>query len=374
LVVAAAWGWRLLIVGAVVYFVVMFLARVPIISVPVFLALLLAALLHRPVILLRRLVPASVAAIGVLVAALILASAVGWLVYLRISSQAPVLATESQHVYGELQSFLARLPGVGTGSGDALDQVKSWVTAHSSSLLSGAQAAGTLLIKVVTGAVLTAFLTLFFLIDGDRQWRWVVRLLPRSARPVVNGAGHRAFAVLSGWIGGTVVIAVIHAVVIGLTAWLLGAPLAVVLAVLVFFGSFIPLVGAIVFGGIAVLVVLLAVGLWPAVILLAVLLVEAQLEAHVYQPLIMRRAVGLHPVAIIVALTSGGLLGGVFGALAAIPVAAAAAGVIKYATGIEDVQGRPLVDEDRMEPESPPIVVGGSPTESPPSPSATEEP
>jgi predicted PurR-regulated permease PerM len=365
LVVAAAWGWRLLIVGAVVYFVIDFLGRVLIISVPVFLALLLAALLHRPVVLLRRLVPASVAAIAVLVGALVLVSAVVWLVYLRTSSQAPVFAAESQHVYTELQSFLTRLPGVGSGSGDALDQVKGWVTAHSSSLLSGAQVAGKLLIEFVTGAVLTAFLTLFFLIDGDRQWTWLVRLLPPSARPVVNGAGHRAFAVLSGWIGGTVVIAAIHAVVIGLTVWLLGAPLAIVLAVLVFFGSFIPLVGAIVFGGIAVLVVLLAVGIWPAVILLAVLLVEGQLEAHVYQPLIMGHAVGLHPVAIIVALTIGGLLGGIFGALAAIPVAAAASGVIKYATGLEDVQGRPLVDEDRMEPRPPPVIVGEDPTEQP---------
>lgn len=362
LVVAAAWGWRLLIVGAVAYFVVTFLARVPVISVPVFLALLLTALLHRPVMLLRRLVPASLAAVGVLFAALVVAVAIAWLVYLRISAEAPTLATETQHVYNQLQAGLAHVPGFGTSSGNLLDQVKGWVTSHSSSLLSGVQVAGEVLVELVAGILLTAFFTLFFLIDGERQWTWLVRLLPAGARPVVNGGGHRAFAVLSGWIGGTVVIALIHAVVIGLTIWLLGAPLAVVLAVLVFFGSFIPLVGAVLFGGVAVLVVLLSVGLWPAVILLAVLVVEAQLEAHVYQPLIMGHAVGLHPVATLVALTVGGLLGGIFGALAAIPVAAAASGVIKYATGIEDVQGRPVVDEDRMEPEAPPPVVGRGPS------------
>jgi predicted PurR-regulated permease PerM len=165
--------------------------------------------------------------------------------------------------------------------------------------------------------------------------------------------------VLSGWITGTAIIALIHGVVIGLTLWLLGTPLAVVLAVLVFIGSFIPIIGAFVFGGFAVLVTLVTQGLVAAAILLGVLIVENLLEGHVYQPLIMGRTVRLHPVAILLGLAVGGLLAGIMGAIVAIPLIGALHAAVKYLTGIEDIDGNSLRDEDRMEPEPPPVVARG---------------
>jgi predicted PurR-regulated permease PerM len=324
--------------------------------VPVVLSLLLAALLRRPTLFLRRRLPRAAAAILVLVAGLLVLGGVGFLIGMRVSGQTARLYDQAQNVLGELQSRASSLPGIGAGSGDLVHRLSSYLQSHSGAIASGAVTVGQYAVEFVTGLVLTFFLTLFLLIDGDRMWAWLIRLLPRRAQPATNGAGHAAFRVLSGWITGTAIIAVIHGVVIGVTLWLLGTPLVLVLAFLVFVGSFIPIVGAFVFGGFAVLVTLVTQGLVPAVILLGVLVVENLLEGHVYQPLIMGLTVRLHPVAILLGIAVGGLLAGIMGAIIAIPLIGALHAAIKYLTGIEDVEGNPLTDQDRMAPLPPPRV------------------
>jgi putative heme transporter len=358
LVVAAAWSWRLLVVGALGYVLLTFLSGLTLLIVPVFLSLLLAALLHRPTELLRGFLPRWVAALLVLLAALVVLGAVGWFVALRIEDQYGNLVAQANDLVARLQVLSDRLGWLRSGSTTLLDRATAWLQAHDTLVVSSALTAGRVVADGVTTLVLTFFLTLFFLIDGDRMWSWLVRLLPATARPAANGAGHRAFATLSGWVTGTAIIALIHAVVIGLALWLLGTPLVVVLAVLVFLGSFLPIIGAFLFGGLAVLMTLVTVGLGPAVILLVVLVVEDLLEGHVYQPLIMGRTVRLHPVAVLIALTAGSVLAGILGAIVAIPVAAAVHAAVKYLTGIEDIDGNPLRTEDRMRPEPPPRAVG----------------
>jgi predicted PurR-regulated permease PerM len=357
LVLAAAWSWRLLVVGAAVWFAVTYLAGLTGLVVPVVLSLLLTALLHRPAALLRRHLPRAAAGLLTLLAALAVAAGVVWLVERRVQGQAAALVAQAQAVLGDLRDRVAGLPGIGGGSGSVVDEISSWVQSHGPTLASGVFTAGTVAVEVVTGVVLTLFLTLFLLIDGDRVWAWLVRLLPLRARPAVNGAGHRAWHVLSGWIAGTALISLIHAVVIGAALWLLGAPLVLVLAVLVFVGSFIPIVGAFVFGGFACLVTLVTVGLRGALVLLAVLVVEDLLEGHVYQPLIMGRSVRLHPIAVVLAVAAGGFLDGIVGAIVAIPLAGSVSAAVKYLRGIEDVHGNPLRDEDRMAPEPPPVAL-----------------
>jgi putative heme transporter len=357
LATAAAWGWRVLVVGTVLWLVVRFLAGLTLVTVPVILSLLLAALLQRPTLLLRRYLPRWLAALTVLVLALAVLGGVGYLVAWRLQGESARLVDQASGVLDDLRSRLADLPGVGAGSSSLVDRATQWLQAHESTVLNGALTAGTVAVEVVVGLVLTLFLTLFLLIDGDRMWAWCTRLLPRRVRPTANGAGHRAWRVLSGWIGGTAIIALIHAVVVGGALWLLGVPLVLALAVLVFIGSFIPIVGAFVFGGLACLVTLVTHGLGKAVIFLAVLLVEDLLEGHVYQPLIMGRTVRLHPVTILLALAIGGELDGIVGAIIAIPLTAAVHAAVKYLTGIEDIEGRPLREEDRMAPEPPPVAV-----------------
>jgi predicted PurR-regulated permease PerM len=357
LVTAAAWAWRLLVVGAVVWLVVRFLAGLTLVTVPIVLGLLLAALLQRPVLVLRRYLPRWLAALTVLVLALGLLAGVGYLVAWRVQGQTARLVDQAAGILGDLRARVADLPGIGAGSSSLVDRATQWLQAHESTVLTGALTVGTVAVEVVTGFVLTLFLTLFLLLDGDRIWAWCVRLRPRRVRPAANGAGHRAWRVLSGWIGGTALIALIHAVVIGTALWLLGVPLVLALAVLVFIGSFVPIVGAVVFGGFACLVTFVTVGLGKALVLLGVLLVEDLLEGHVYQPLIMGRTVRLHPVTVLLALAIGGELDGIVGAIIAIPLAAAVHAAVKYLTGIEDIDGGPLRDEDRMAPEPPPVAV-----------------
>jgi putative heme transporter len=356
LAVAAAWSWRLLAVGAVVWFVVTFVAGLTVVWIPIVLSLLLAALLERPTLWLRRRMPRTAAALAVLLGSLAVVAGVGYLISLRVRGQSQQLVDQAQTVLGQLQDRVSSIPGIGAGSGDVVSRISSFVQSHSATFVSGAFTAGQYAAEAVTGLVLTAFLTLFLLIDGDRMWSWLVRLFPRNAQPATNGAGHRAWRALSGWIGGTAIIALIHAVVIGLALWLLGTPLVFVLAVLVFIGSFIPIVGAFVFGGFAVLVTLVTQGLTAALVLLAVLLAENLLEGHVYQPLIMGRTVRLHPVAVLLALAVGGLIGGIMGAVIAVPLSAAVHAAVKYLTGVEDIDGNALSDEDRMAPEPPPRV------------------
>jgi putative heme transporter len=357
LALAAAWSWRILAVGVAIYFVVIFLAGLPLVTVPLFLALLLTALLRRPALLLRRILPRWIAALAVVLGALLIVGLVCWFVAVRLQGEADPTIAQAQHVLAQLGDRLSDLPGIGGASSGVVNAFDAWAQSHSATLVNGAVTVGRATFDVLTGLVLTLFLTLFFLIDGERVWSWVVRLSPRRAQPAANGAGHRAFSVLAGWITGTAIIAVIHGVVMGLTMSLLGTPLVPVLAVLIIIGSFIPVIGAVLFGGLAVLVTLVTVGLWPAVTLLAVLVVSGLLEGHVYQPLIVGRSVRLHPVAILLALAAGALLGGIAGAIVAIPVVGAVHAAVKYLTGIEDIHGNPVSDEDRMAPEPPPQVV-----------------
>ena len=234
-----------------------------------------------------------------------------------------------------------------------VDGFVSWLQDNRLAVVQDVLAVGRVAAEALTGAVVTVLLTFFFVVDGPRMWGWLVRLVPSPVQGSVNGAGHRAWGVLSGWIRGSAVIAVFHGVVIGLTLWLLGTPLVLPLTVLVFVGSFIPIVGALVFGGLALLVTLLTQGLVPAVIFLVVLLVDDQIEAHVLQPFVVGRTVHLHPVTIVLVLVVGGALGGIIGAILAVPFTAAASASTKYLTGVEDIDGAPLGD-DRLTPMEPP--------------------
>ncbi|HEV7189249.1 MAG TPA: AI-2E family transporter [Blastococcus sp.] len=351
---AAAWSWRALVIGFLGYVVVSLLARLSLVTVPLAVAVLLSALLHRPAAFLRRFLPRGVAALVVVLGGLVIVGGLGYVLVGRVQAQAGDLVVQAQDVLTRLRGHLTTLPGVGTSSGTVVDRLNGWLHSHSAAVVNGAFSVGVVAVDLLTGFALTVFLTLFLVSDGERMWAWLVRLLPARSRQATNGAGHRAYAVLTSWITGTTVIALIHAVVIGATLWWLGTPLTIVLAVLVFAGSFIPILGALVFGGLAVLVTLLTVGPAAAVVLVAVLVVEDLLEGHVYQPFIMGRSLRLHPVVILLVLSAGAVLGGVVGALVAVPLTASATAAVKYLAGLEDIHGEPLTAEDRMRPQPPP--------------------
>jgi predicted PurR-regulated permease PerM len=322
LVVAAGWSWRLLLVGVVAYLVVRLLALLWLVVVPVLAALLLSALIQPVTTLLRRYLSGPAAAAVTLLLSVVLLAGLGYGVGLRFVHQLPTLSDEMVATIGRLRTQL-RGSGVGQAQLDQLQDVATgWLQEHRTELLDYLTTGAGYVLEFLTVLVLTLFVAFFLLYDGARVWRWLLGPLPRASQARVDRAGRAAWATLTAYVHGTAVIATFHGVVIGLVLFLLHVPLVLPLAVLVFLGGFVPLAGALAAGGLAVLVALGTRGWATALILLGVLLVENQVEAHLLQPLVMGRYVRLHPLAIGLAIAVGSVLGGIPGAIVAVPLAA----------------------------------------------------
>ncbi|WP_411722023.1 AI-2E family transporter, partial [Mycetocola sp.] len=209
-------------------------------------------------------------------------------------------------------------------------------------LLSGALSLGSTLGHVATGLFLAIFCLVFVLIDGRGIWGWLVRLMPKKAQPAIDGAGKAGWFTLTNYARTQILVASIDAVGIGLGAFLLGVPLAIPIGVLVFLGSFVPIVGAVVTGIVAVFIALVYNGWFIALLMLGVVLLVQQLEGHVLQPLLMGAAVKVHPLAVVLVVAGGTLVAGIPGALFAVPVAAVINVMFRYiSSGAWRSAGRP---------------------------------
>jgi predicted PurR-regulated permease PerM len=175
---------------------------------------------------------------------------------------------------------------------------------------------------MLTATLLTLFLLIFFLHDGNKIWTFVIRAVPTDVRDRVDVAGRRGFASLVSYVRATAAVAVVDAVGIGIGLAVVQVPLAAPLAALVFLAAFIPIVGAVVAGTVAVLVALVANGFVPALIVLGIVIAVMQLESHVLQPLLLGRAVRLHPIAVVLSIATGVIVGGIAGGLLAVPLLA----------------------------------------------------
>ena len=210
---------------------------------------------------------------------------------------------------------------------------------NSSQLLGGALEATSSVGTFLTGMAVCLFTTFFFLYDGENIFRWVMKLLPIPARPVATGASQRGWTTLVQYVRVQILVAAVDAIGIGIGAAFLGVPLVIPMTLLVFLTSFVPVVGAIASGAVAVLVALVSNGLVSAVIMLAVVIGVQQIESQVLQPFLMGKAVSVHPLAVILAVTGGGFLFGIVGALFAVPLVAVLNSVVGYiarASGSED--------------------------------------
>jgi predicted PurR-regulated permease PerM len=330
--IAAAWAWRLGLILLVSGALIWLLRGISFLIIPVMVAALLAGLLSPVVRWLKRGVPNGVAVaitvlgfIGIIVGALAL---VGRQLVTGFSElwQEALAGVEQVQVWlaeGPLQLSAADIDQYIKEATDALQQ-------NSSSILSGALSFGSTAGHFAAGLVLALFVTIFFLLEGERIWGFLVRLLPRKARAATDGAGRRGWTSMVSYVRIQMFVAFVDAVGIGAGAALIGVPLALPLSVLVFIGSFIPIVGALVTGAIAVLLALVANGPGNALIMLAIVLGVQQLESHILQPLVMGRAVALHPVAVILSVAAGSYLAGIPGALFSVPILAVANSAIRY--------------------------------------------
>ncbi|QTX04169.1 AI-2E family transporter [Agromyces archimandritae] len=333
---AGAWSWRLLLIGAVIAVVVYLVIQLRLIVIPLLIAALLGALLV-PFAewLVRHRWPRWLAVATAMISAL---AAVGGLLTLgiwQVVRGSDELAAQSVVAWNGFRDWL-----LGPPLQISVDQLQSWVDQlvevvqeDSGVLLTGALSVGSTVGHIFAGALLALFATLFILIDGRGIWRWIVGIFPVRARAAIDGAGRAGWTTLGNFVRVQILVATIDAVGIGLGAFFLGLPLAVPIAILVFLGSFIPIVGAVATGALAVFVALVYHGWVSAIIMLAIVLIVQQVEGHVLQPLIMGTAVKVHPLGVVVAVATGSLLAGIPGALFAVPFVAVLNVMIGYIAG-----------------------------------------
>jgi len=323
--VAAAVCWRLLVVAGALVIAGRLVIEMSVVVIPVAVALLLAALLGPAVdTLVKRGVPRGLATTVVLIGGLATVGGVLTFVIRAFITGLPDLQTQIsgsidaiEHwlVTGPLQLSAADLQEARANLSSTLNENRDQITSGAMSVAGG-------LGHFITGLLLVLFTLIFFLYDGRRIWSFLMRMLPRRSRDQINVAGQRGFAALVGYVRAGVLVAVVDAVFIGIGIWVVGVPLVVPLAALVFLGAFIPIVGAVVTGAVAVLVALVTNGLVPALIVLAIVIAVQQIEGHILQPLLMGRAVQIHPLVIVLAVAGGVVVAGIVGALLAVPLVA----------------------------------------------------
>ena len=323
LTVAAAWSWRIVAIVVGIGVVCWLSSFVSIVIIPVLVAALLATLMA-PIyeLMCRGRVPKVLAAVLcvllLIVVVLGLIALAGQQIVQGFSALGDQLGASVEGLIGWLGTMGVDLGGQ-VGS---LDSVWQTLKENSGTLMNGALSFGSTAANVGTGAFIALFTLIFFLYDGDRIWRFLLVFVPKAHRAAVGRAGRSGWRSLGSYVRVQIFVAFIDAVGIGLGALLLGVPLAIPLAVLVFLASFIPMVGAVATGAIAVLFALMANGPVNALLMVGVVVLVQQLEGNVLQPLVMGKAVALHPLAVFLAVAVGSSVLGLAGAVFAVPVLA----------------------------------------------------
>jgi predicted PurR-regulated permease PerM len=323
--VATAFSWRFLVIAAAVGLGIWLIVQLKMLVIPLMVAILITALLW-PVFawMLRRRVPRWAAIVIAVIGAVAVVTGLLWLAVWQVTQQWSSVRDRTVHAVDGLRDSLIHGPlQITEAQIDAL-LANAWAMLQQQAdlLWNGALAIGTTVGHIGTGAVLSLFILLCLLADGAGIWRWTTRLFPRSARPAVDGAGRAGWTTIVNYARTQLLVATIDAVGIGLGAFLLGVPLAAPVGVLVFLGSFVPIVGAVVTGAVAVFLALVYNGWWIALWMLVIVLGVQQLEGHILQPLLMGAAVKVHPLAVVLVVAGGAMIAGIQGALFAVPVAA----------------------------------------------------
>lgn len=331
--IAGAWAWRVLVVVAALAVLALLVIELRLIVIPLLLATVIAALLVPFSSFLQRhrwpkWLAITVSELGIV----LVIGGLLFLVVTQVYAGFDDLSRQTVQSYDDLKSWLLEGPLHLTESdiNQYAQQALAAVQQDSGMLVSGALSVGSTVGHVLTGVLLTLFSTLFILIDGPNIWRWIVRLFPRRARTAVDGAGRAGWVTLTNFVKVQILVAFVDAVGIGLGSFLLGVPLAIPIGVLVFLGSFVPVIGAVVTGALAVFIALVYNGPLIALFLLIIVLAVQQLEGHILQPLIMGSAVKVHPLAVVLAVAGGSIVAGIAGAFFAVPFVATLNVMVNY--------------------------------------------
>lgn len=331
--IATQWSWRLLVIAAAGFVGIWLLRYFSEITVPIAIAVLGTALVIGAVDWLEskglpRIAATALVVIGMLIGFFGALALVGT----QLASQVSELKSNVVEGIDQIQDWARTGPLSLTDDQiqSWVDQAKSSITNSDTSIFTTATNVGTTLTHLVAGFFIALFASFFFLYEGERIWSWVVALFPKAARDKVHSSGQTAWASLTAFVRATVFVALVDAVGIAFGAWVLGVPLTFAIGVLVFLGAFIPIIGALLSGMVAVLVALVAQGPVVALLMLAVVILIQQIESHVLQPFLMGKLVAVHPLAIILAIAAGVAVAGIVGALIAVPLAACLNGVVRH--------------------------------------------
>ena len=333
---AAAWSWRFLVICAAGYVVLWVVAKFSVVFLPLVVALFITALAGPLVELagrvgINRRAASGLVVLGGLAVVVLLLTFVGTQVSRGFSDLADQVVTGLE----EIRTWLQEGPLNASESqiNEYIGAAQDLVTNSNEEIVSRVSQVGTTIGHIVAGFFIVLFASYFFLSDGSRIWAWVVRLFPRAARLRADGSGRVAWKSLTQFVRATVLVAFVDAVGIMAVALILDVPFATAIGVLVFLFSFIPMIGAVISGSVAVLVALVAHGWVVALIMLGGVIAVQQIEAHVLQPFLLGRFVSVHPLGVIVAIAMGVLLAGIAGALVAVPLVATLNAVATYLAG-----------------------------------------
>jgi putative heme transporter len=364
---ASEWTWRLLLIAAGLVALFFLLGYFSEIVVPLTIGVLLCALLSSAHRQLTRVVPRAAAAAITVIGTLIVILALLTLVGSQISGGMSDMARQVTDGIQQIRDYIRNSLGISDDQlGDYVEQARQWLA--NANLGSRLSSAGVTAGHFVAGIFIALFSLFFFLYDGPRIWAYLVKLFPRGARRYVESSGLVAWEQLTHYVRATVLVAAVDAVGITIGALILRVPFALAIGVLVFLLSFIPIVGALLSGAVAVLIALVAHGPVTALIMLAVVVGVQQLESHVLQPFILGRSVRVHPVAVIAAIACGAILAGIVGTLVAVPVLAIVKAVANHLIdeynrhhGVADADGAEAPDETAGVSDAPAEATGGSP-------------
>jgi predicted PurR-regulated permease PerM len=322
LAVSAAYAWRALIVAVAVYAVYTVLLRLELVFIALFLALVFSSLLRPGVRLLNRILPRSLAVLITLLGSAALLGSLFWGVGVTVSDDSTALTNDFRGGLARIQTWLQGPPfHVRAADLSGLQQkLTSFIAAHQATLINQAVSEAGTVVEIFTVLALAVFCSVFFMHSGERMWYWFEGQLPESAQPVWNRCGQAAWRTFAGYARGTIIIAGTNAILVGISLYVLGVPLALPLTVLEFFLSFIPLAGSPIAMAVATVVALAGRGVTAAIIVLVLIVVIGQIEGHVLQPLVMSWSVRLHPVAVALSVICGGIVAGFLGAVVAVPL------------------------------------------------------
>src|SRR3954451_6491379 len=344
--VAAEAGWRLLVLAGTVWVLMRVISSVQLVVFASVVALLITALLQPTVARLKGYgVPRGPATALTAILGFVVLGLLGWFVTWQVMENIDNLSDQIQNGIDDLRNWLLKSPFHVTDKqiNQIAKNLREAVGANTDQITSAGLEGVTVVVEALTGILLTFFSTLFLLYDGRRIWEWTLKLVPAAARPAMAGAGPRAWRTLTAYVRGTVLVALIDAIFIGLGIYFLDVPMAVPLAVFIFLFAFIPLVGAVVSGALAVVVALVTQGVFAAVMTLVVVLAVQQIEGHILQPFLLGRAVRVPPLAVVLTVATGGMVAGIGGAVVAVPLVAVTNTVVSYlrAYSAEHIDARP---------------------------------